>query len=208
MLIHITPQIRRPPIPGFDLECRLVDLAIPEFGLALKEGSDLLTRKPYPNKNYFVACRRGRRAVSGLFLETPEPVRQFTTVTRWSLAAEVLVTHRVRYIVLDDDFDAATDNMVHWFAFRDFQSRLPPFARDWAPVKAQPCMDVLRGHSERVGDVVDVTTRSGLIEEREETFRMPTVERRRLIPEASKDAPLSREMPLPTIETAMKVAMP
>lgn len=137
----------------------------------LEGRADLQTRKPYRNKDYFVACRRGRRAAAGLFLETPEPVRQFTAVTRWSLAAEILVTHRVRYIVLDDDFDAVTDNMVHWHAFRDFGSRLPTFAKDWAPVKAQPCMDVLRCHSDRVGEVMDATTRSGLIEERDETLR-------------------------------------
>ena len=66
MLIHITPRLLKPSSVG--LTCGLIDVEVPELGLMLKEGRELVARTPYPNKRYLVASRKqGLKAIVGLF---------------------------------------------------------------------------------------------------------------------------------------------
>jgi hypothetical protein len=205
MLIHITPRIYlayRYDMPA----CELVDLTISELGMTLLGGEDLASRRPYPNKNYVVACRKvGQKAIDGILIDTHRPVRTFCAVARWAINANLVLTHRTNYVVLDDDFDAVSDKMVLWDSMPEnmggWGSRWPEFARGWAPAHAQPRMDmspITDDHAHRVGDVQDSIGAHGLIAERIETFRMPTIERGRLHGER---AIWDR---LPPLETAFK----
>ena len=182
MLIHITPRLFRPA--SVALTCALVDVTLPELGLVLREGHELATRTPYDQKRYLVACRRkGQKAIVGLFIETPRPLDAFTVVTRWAVEGEALLTHRVRHVVVDRAHDAVTDNMALWRAtspsLGSFPNRWPrSVPATWIPAEAQPRMDVLRiDAGPRVGEVTDEVSATGLIRERSEVFRMPTVER-------------------------------
>lgn len=56
MLIHISPQFLTCEASGND--CEIVDLTIPELDLSLKGGSDIVSRRPFPNKRYVVASRK------------------------------------------------------------------------------------------------------------------------------------------------------
>lgn len=183
MLIHLSPRLYVGGVPP-DL-CALLDLRIDALDLHLRNGKELVVRKPYPNKDYLVACRKtGQKAINGIFVESPESLSSFTLVARWAMGAETVATHQVQYVVLDTDFDAVTDNMMLWNGLigdsQDFQSRLPEELVGCAPVKWQPRMDL---HPElgRAGEVVDTISEEGIITERKEVFSLPTVERERLL---------------------------
>lgn len=94
-----------------------MDLTVAELALNLIGGGDLTTRRPYPNKHYRVGCRKiGQKAVSGLLIKAEGHVPHYTVTTRWAVGAERIVSHVVRYRVLDDDFDCVTDEMTTWYA--------------------------------------------------------------------------------------------
>lgn len=189
MLLHVTPRLLEPL--GAPLRCELIDVHVPELSLTLQGGRDVIARRPYPNRHYQVACRQvGRKAIAGLFIETPDRIEALTVSTRWAIEGEIVATHRVRYEILDQDFDAATDNMTLWYGMSSglggWRSRWPAFAEGWTPAAAQPRMDVLRGHrAPGQIDFTDTVGRTGVITERRETFRMPTVERERLLQRTS-----------------------
>lgn len=185
MLIHLCPRLYAQGVHADD--CALVDLRIDTLGVHLRNGLELVARRPYPNKRYLVACRKvGQKAVNGLFIDTPGGVREFTAVTRWAVGAETIITHRTQYVILDSEFDATTESMVQWYAtgpdLGNWTSRWPEMPKDASPANAQPRMDVFPG-APRVGEVCDTLSPRGFIAERNESCRLPTVERERLLGE-------------------------
>lgn len=200
MLIHVTPQFFTCARSGPYVE--LVDLRVDQLGLFLRGGKELTTRRPFPNKHFAVACRKtGRKAIGGILIETPKPLAEFTVETRWAIEAETLVKHRVKYVVLDQDFDTVTDQMSFWFATLgiptgDFTSRWPEAHKGAVPVKAQPRMQ-LAPDAHRTG-IIEDRLFDGRIEERSETFPVPTIERARLYSR-------NTEMRIPSIDMAFRI---
>lgn len=140
MLIHVTP---RALLNEVDDNCSLVDIVVPELGLKLQEGKDVVCRRPYPNKRYLVACRkRGRKAWEGLLIQVPSKLAAFKVISRWSVNAERVLTHTVEYELLDHDFDAVSDNPSYWSATYQggFEDRWPRQYSGISPVKIQPKM--------------------------------------------------------------------
>ncbi|GGM25445.1 DUF6012 family protein [Pseudomonas asuensis] len=181
MLIHLIPNILadRTYVP-----CSLVDLTCHEFGLNLIGGKELTARRPYPNKNYLVACRKvGQKAVNGLLIETPSPVREFTVVTRWAVAASHIATHSVRYIVVDDEFETITEAMMLWGAKHPsqcgYKPRYPNGFTYGSSLESQPKMEAFK-RINRVGEFTDQLDNHGAVIKRSEVFRLPTIERERL----------------------------
>lgn len=179
MLIHLTPALHA--YRGDYPDCALLDLQSAELGLHLRDGIELTARRPYPNKNYLVACRKkGAKAVNGILVESG-PLQEFTVTTRWAVGKGREVTHNVKYQIVDSDHDAATDYMVLWSAMSKglggFRSR--ELNAGGAPVHSKPRMDLERGM--RKGEFVDQVDGSGRIIVRSEVFNMPTVERERVL---------------------------
>jgi hypothetical protein len=182
MLLHITPKLYQ-PAERFHTAC-LVDIVIPQLGLHLREGKDLVAKTPYPDKHYLVAGRKyGRKSVTGIFIEAPDKIRTFTATTRWAVSAEYLLTHSVEYDILGADCDAASDNMMLWgnlhHSHGGWPCRWPDVAKDWVPNTHAPQMDTYK--SNRGGDVRDKHNEHGLIVERFERFVIPALERERVI---------------------------
>lgn len=190
MFIHITPKIYRPAELAFISKCILSEIHIPELDVTLVHGEDIDTRKPYPNKNYFVGCRKkGRKAIEGLFVESPTHLSKFTVINKWLVDGEGTVTHKVNYRVLDNEFDAVSDSMILWHATSEslgsWEDRTPenmkPFSKEnlqaTAPVNLQPRMDLIPG--KRSADFEDELNDFGLIHSREETFTLPTIQKER-----------------------------
>ncbi|MGS0621235.1 DUF6012 family protein [Xanthomonas oryzae] len=183
MLIHLTPKFYQPHRQ--DLTVDLVDLTVAELALNLIGGGDLTTRRPYPNKHYLVGCRKiGQKAVSGLLIKAEGHVPHYTVTTRWAVGAERLVSHVVRYQVLDDDFDCVTDEMTTWYASATlgWPSRWPvQDALHKAPCHAAPRMD-LKDDSRSTSDFPQVhdTWSDGWLVRREESFTLHTVQLERL----------------------------
>ncbi|RMR16843.1 hypothetical protein ALP90_200106 [Pseudomonas amygdali pv. ulmi] len=181
MLIHLIPNILadRSNVP-----CSLVDVTSPELGLNLIGGKELTARRPYPNKNYLVACRKiGQKAVNGFLVETQVPLREFTVVTRWAVAARHIAKHSVRYIITDEEFDTVTEEMMLWSATHpsqgEYKSRYPIGFTYGSPLESQPRMEAFK-RIKRVGEFTDELDKHGAVIERSELFRLPTVERDRL----------------------------
>lgn len=200
MLVHLTPQIRACSTNEI---CSLIDVTSEELGFVLEGGKDLTARRPYPNKDYLVACRKvGQRAMNGILIELQEPIREFTVVTRWAVAASHIATHRVRYIVLDDDYDTISENMVLWYGTSEssggFESRWPKDVEYSTPARTQPRMEVFP-RLDRCGEISDKTDEQGAIIERSEVFRLPTVQRERVM-----DLKYSFDDRIPGIESAFR----
>lgn len=201
MLIHLVPQMYacRFNAP----QCSLIDIESPELGIKLKAGVDIIARRPYPNKNYLVACRKaGQKAIDGLFVQTKAPLNQFNIITRWAVDAEHVVTHKVCYLILDDELDAVSTDMTMWYAMCEslggWGSRWPKtvYCGEHAPVALQPRMELVP--SKRAGEYTDLMDRNVLVE-RSEVFRVPTIESERLLPVRRDVSIFSR---LPKIEDA------
>lgn len=181
MLLHVTPKLYQ-PAERFHTAC-LVDIVIPQLGLHLREGKDLVARTPYPNKHYLVAGRKyGRKSVAGIFIESPTNIRTFTVTTRWAVSAEFLLKHSVEYTILGTDCDAASDNMMLWGNLHrshgGWPCRWPSVAKEWAPNTHAPQMDTYKS---KCGDVCDKHNEHGVIVERFERFQIPTLERERVV---------------------------
>ncbi|EGD08785.1 hypothetical protein XVE_2960, partial [Xanthomonas vesicatoria ATCC 35937] len=111
MLIHLSPRLLEPK--GIPTRCELVDIAIDPFGLLLRNGVEVVARRPYPNKRYQVACRKiGRMAINGLLIEAAGTVDAFRVVTRWAVEGEILCTHEVNYSLADQDHDAVSEDVL------------------------------------------------------------------------------------------------
>lgn len=204
MLLHIIPRLY---VPEQDApQCDLIDFHCPDLGLKLRNGIELVARRPYPNKRYQVACRKvGQKAMQGFLIETTERVRDFTTVTRWAVGGDRVVNHQVQYFILDDELDAITDSMVLWHAMSPslggFARRWPSVAEDWTPAAAQPRMELVS--RERAGHYADRHDEAGRIVERSEVFQVHTVERERVLYSHKGDI-YSR---IPTADMAFQAAI-
>lgn len=206
MLIHLVPQMYacRFNAP----QCSLIDIVSPELGIQLKAGTDIVARRPYPNKNYLVACRKlGQKAIDGIFVETKASVRQFNIVTRWAVDAERVVTHNIRYVVLDEELDAISTDMTMWYAMCEslggWSSRWPKtvYSGEHPPVALQPRMELVP--SKRAAEYTDLMDKQLLVM-RSEVFQVPTIERERLLP-AKRDVSIFNR--LPRIEDAFAAAV-
>lgn len=184
MLLHLTPKIFAP----YD-HVALVDVTIDSLNLHLIGGTDVIARAPYKNKGFSVCCRNsGRKAMDGILLETGGPVPEFDLAIRWVINGDRVITHRITYRILDDEFDAATEAMLFWYEHsEDWPSRWPDWAINLAPVHAEPVMNVEpKPRSERwqtassIKHLIDTLDKNGNIIERREIFAMPTIERERL----------------------------
>jgi hypothetical protein len=184
MLIHIVPRFFT---GNHNIPVQLIDVAVEPFGIVLRQGVELAMRQPYPNKCFYVACRKtGRKAMNGLLLDIgPARVNEFEVVTRWAVYADEVVTHRVRHLVLDDQFDAVSTDMTLWHAMCEdlggWESRTPPLPATASPASHMPRMAIMPDDREqRTGDVVDKWNQAGMIKERQEAFSMPSIQRERL----------------------------
>ncbi|MGE6098912.1 DUF6012 family protein [Aeromonas salmonicida] len=135
MLIHIVPRILIRN--NFQQQCcELVDISSEELGFSLKGGLDVVARRPYPNKQYLVACRKkGQKAFNGLFVQSKLFKENFSVTTRWALVGEQILTQVTHYEVLDMEHDAVTECVLSW-------ERYPATLASYSPVAIQPMMDL------------------------------------------------------------------
>lgn len=186
MLLHI-----RPSFFSKSFAARLLFLLVQPWGLCLYDGKEITTRKPYRNTHYFVACRKkGQKAIDGLLIETPEQVRSFWTIAHWLANGADVVTHRVNYEIIDDDFPAASDDSLLWHATGEesgnWTQRIP--AHMTAPAMAyRPCATLRKEDFLSLENVRDEVLNESIIVERIQNLQMPTIERERLLDNALQE---------------------
>lgn len=195
MLIHITPRFYTPPEFLHRINaCDLVGFEIKEIGVSLT-ADDLVTRQPFPNKRYWVGSHRGsRKALVGMLFETPGHVNVFKSEARWAVNGEYLLTHEVEYQVLDREYGALSDYMIHWYSTshkgQQYKARWPALYTG-APCDEEPKMEMFdresfalifndQHDSSRQERMQDSVGAGGLIEIRRERFPVHTLERERV----------------------------
>lgn len=202
MLIHLCPRflLDRLHVPtdtrSAKSAVRLELLLIPELHVELRHGEHLATRRPYPNKRYYVGCRRiGQKAENGILIDAGQPIERFTATMRWIWAckgAEVESVQVVRYRVLDTTYDWVSDESLLWHARSDvvrgeiveaFESRVPPQLRlGTSGLTINPRMDSLYrpGGATSVFAVRQRVLDDGRVIWRDQDMELPTLERGRL----------------------------
>jgi hypothetical protein len=177
LLLHIRPQILAPW-----REVTLTEFVVEPFGLHLRGGTELMTKRPYPDKNYAVGCRKGRKPIKGILIEAAGHVEEFHTTARWVITPKLTVTHHVHYTLLDHELDAASDDMTLWNSTSEARGgwtrRWAAWAEDLSPMAAAPIMEVIDNPHTRLRRVMreDLHDSCGRIVERNEDFPMLTVE--------------------------------
>ena len=195
MLLHIRPRFLAPH-PAHKVE--LIELRFDPFGICLTK-TDLASRKPYPNRNYIVACPRkgGTRAINGLLIQTAgapdtfgdiDPaglVDHFTCTARWTFDGSFESTHIVTYSIMDHDFDFASDSMTLWYAhtaylnYPGWSDRRPDWwTRNTPSLYTEPYMEYTPHH--QLAATLDTFDGEGRLVTREQSFPMPSIERGRL----------------------------
>ncbi|HDQ4465569.1 TPA: hypothetical protein P9G65_005815 [Pseudomonas aeruginosa] len=198
MLIHFGPRILMPE--GDAVSCALLDVWVKEFDLHLSGGFDVVACRPYVNKRYCVACRKvGHEAINGLLIQVAGHVKLFTVITRWSIGGEVVLRHRVNYVVLDDQFEAVTDEPGLW-SMRGRSRRISHLLQQQDRERVRPFPAATFDYKPNIREML---RGQGLQIETSENFCMPTVEPSRLVP---KNNNIQRY--LPTIDMAFQVNRP
>ncbi|KGQ44613.1 hypothetical protein JP28_03855 [Gallibacterium anatis] len=186
MLIHLTPTF----INLFcDIDVILEKLLIivngNEYEIPIK---DLSLKKPYLNKTYYVACRKFRnKSLIGLFVQVePEQINKFTEFTvyeKWKTLTDDDVErehiHYITFNLLDNNFDAISQNFLLWQQYRHSQIH-----KDWIPVNCTPCMEyhtnILRNGVRYNKDIKDIYF-NGIIKQRNEQYYVPTMPHKELL---------------------------
>lgn len=187
MLIHLTPTF----INLFcDIDVILEKLLIivngNEYEIPIK---DLSLKKPYPNKIYYVACRkkRGNKAFNGLYAYIDvDNLKEFTVYEKWkTLTDDDVEREHIHYItfnllnLLDNNFDAISQNFLLWQQYRHSQIH-----KDWIPVNCTPCMEyhtnILRNGVRYNKDIKDIYF-NGIIKQRNEQYYVPTMPHKELL---------------------------
>ncbi|MFM2588171.1 DUF6012 family protein [Vibrio sp. TBV020] len=174
MLLHLVPQI----INRYsNVKVELIDVQLPELNVVLMGGKELVVRQPFPNKTYYVACRKaGRKAIQGVYLEVDKPLTNFSVLTRWkaqSVWFEKVLTHRVNYMITDTDFNVVSDD--HTLQPIHFSSS--------PPVYTQPRMDVLIDEHHKRGELSSLKDEDeeGVMVNRVEDITLSTFEKEKLL---------------------------
>lgn len=188
MLIHLAPTfcaIASTPT--------LVDVHLPELNLTLREGHELVARRPYPNKAYRVACRRlGTKAIVGFLVDAPDGLREFTVISRWAVDAQYVAIHRVQHSIQDHQHGCVSQLSLLWHAYPGAESRWPEGMPRLFGLEIDPMMEDI-GTLPRKGICEDRVRTDGFIEFRREVLALPSLEVDRLHRRGFYDG----RMPLP-----------
>lgn len=179
MLIHLIPKL----FFKYSNNVSILSLEIPELNISLT-GDDLVSRKPFPNKCYHVACKRkGKKAIKGILIESEEHLEEFHVETKWLIEGEGEISHIVHYNIMDNDFSLVSDDFTLMYAssgvLGDFESRWNSIENNFPPCHGQPFMEYVDSVKADKSNVVDSLTFPNTIIHREEFISIPTIEMER-----------------------------
>lgn len=176
MYLHIVPQL-------FHLmanKCHLESIVIPELDFRV-ELEALSTGRPYPNKNYWVGMRKGRKALNGLLLKTDKQLKWFTAEYQWHIENMGAIKHRVTTYIEDSDFDMVSHDILLNGSFDKWKSRVHSAYENLAPVKIQAKMEsFLKKPGDETHDVWQEYDWGDFLLSREESLLLHTIQSERL----------------------------
>lgn len=192
MLIYITPSF----YSSDETPTHLMVLKLEELNLVLRNNIDIMTGRPRPNKNWYVACRKGRKALNGLLIYSPKWLQSFSIENYWNCGGHKSI-QKIKYNVVDDKYAAVTDNMILWNDFSEqggfpvnFPRRWPDFM-NFPPLFIEPRMELftnsilapshIKKDIDKIKQVKETIGENSKIVARSEQFFMPTIEPERIL---------------------------
>ncbi|WP_258168964.1 DUF6012 family protein [Salmonella enterica] len=100
-----------------------MSVSVPELSLELKADS-LVAMKPYPNKTYHVGMLKGRRALNGFLVKSPRTLAEFTMITLWEIDGFGEISHTVKTLVQDNDYDLVSHDVLLAHAYHQTEEGL------------------------------------------------------------------------------------
>jgi hypothetical protein len=179
MFIHLIPKL----FFKYANHVSILSLEVPELSIYLTN-DDLVSRKPFPNKCYHVACKRkGKKAIKGILLESDKHLSHFQVKTKWLIDNEEEITHVVNYNVIDDEFSLVSDDFTLMYAssgvLGDFDSRWNSIENNFPPCQGQPFMEYVDVVKKDKQNVLDTIAFPNQVVHREEFISIPTIEMER-----------------------------
>jgi len=161
-----------------------VSVSVPELSLELKADS-LVAMKPYPNKSYHVVMLKGRRALNGFLVKSPRTLTEFTMITIWEIEGFGKISHTVKTLVQDKDYDMVSHDVLLAHAYHQTEEglgyRVHPSYDSLAPVDFEPTMQSRYiKESDLSHDVWETYSWGEFLRSREETFLAMTISSARL----------------------------
>ncbi|MGX2950962.1 DUF6012 family protein [Ursidibacter sp. B-7004-1] len=178
MLIHLTPTFIN---PYQNIKVILKNLIIIagednfEYKIPVK---DLALKKPYPNKSYYVACKkRENRAFIGLLahIEEEKP-NTFTVYEEWETITNDDLKykhfHYIKFNLIDNKHTITSQDFLLW---RQYSTDIH---KDWIPVSCTPKMEFDTGilrNGTRSNEIEDGYYFNGILKQRTEQYNVPTI---------------------------------
>lgn len=179
MLIHLMPTFYN---PYSNVTVSLKSLVIIagddnfEYQIPIEE---LTLKKPFPNKAYFVACRkRKNKAFLGLYAHIDKyDLKEFTVYEEWETIlddkSEYTHFHYIKFNLLDNNFGTVSQDILCWDKYKT------EIHKDWIPLNCTPKMefdtDILRRGVRWDNDIKDGYYFNGIIKQRVEQYNVPTI---------------------------------
>ncbi|MBF0786145.1 hypothetical protein E4T80_11810 [Muribacter muris] len=178
MLIHLTPTFIN---PFRDAKVTLERLSITagndrfEYDIPIE---DLALKRPFPNKTYYIACRkRKNKAFIGLLAHIEEDeINTFTVYEEWKTITdngfEHSHFHYITFHLLDNKFNSVSQNFCLWQAYSTERHK------DWASVSCTPKMELYAKISKdnpRRNEIEDGYYFNGVLKQRIEQYYVSTI---------------------------------
>lgn len=181
MLLFTTPKLLTPHRMGTGR--KLVDVTIPEIGLTLRNGREIVARTPYPNKHWLIVGKHGNPPTDGLLIDVGDEHDALTVRTRWAIGAEMVIAHEVRVVVADRRREVVAADSALWNQYGDPTWRWDDIRLHWMEMVGSMRLDSFMPES-TASDLTTVrgaddTVVDGMITYRHETLEAPSVERER-----------------------------
>lgn len=171
MKIQLTPTLY---LTGKYPQVYLKKFEVSGLNLALNAGTDLRTNTPFPNANYYVGCHaKEKTPTAGLLICTQSFIQEFESESTWIIDGEE-VKHIVKYIVIDEKFDAISDQMIYWGATDRLETRIPKAYTNMPIKEIQPKMEYRTPILSRSSN--DKMDENNCITERKDSLLLPTLE--------------------------------
>lgn len=185
MLVHLTPTFIN-PYSNIKVELEYLGILTGkdnyEYEIPIE---NLVLKKPYPNKMYYVACaKRNNKAFNGLYAHIDEEnITEFTVCEEWKTVIDKVERTHFHYItfnILDSKYSAVSQDHLLWKEYNI------DIHQNWIPVTCTPKMELdsannIAKRSPRWNNgIEDVYYFDGVIKQRIEHYYVPTMPHQKL----------------------------
>lgn len=180
MYFHVIIKIYVPP-SHLIKNHKLIDVNIPELDINLKGATDVVLRRPYRNKHFYVIQRKiGRKAMNGLLISTTKKnLQSISIITNLLVNESIKTTHEAVITILDHEHDVISNDASLWFPSAHLSSRWSSFTNSYSPMQLGLVVEFVANKDPFVVNTVDQVV-GDFIVHRKQQLPVHTIELNRL----------------------------